>query len=198
MRGWFSGIRDVQGDATRLPFVAGSFDLVFANMLLPWITQLPDCLAEVARVLRKDGLFMFSTLGPSSLIELREAWAKIDRDAHINRFADMHDIGDAMVRSGLGDPVLDVDNLEVTYSNAEALFADLTAAGARNSLQSRSRFLTGKGRFLKFRELLQGNGNDPLLRLNLELVFGHAWGGGPPGPPGEYRLSPSDIGRRRR
>jgi len=197
-RNWFSKIRDVQGDAFNLPFSAASFDLVFANMLLPWIDNLPLCLSEVARVLRKNGLFMFSTLGPASLAELREAWGEIDQNVHVNRFADMHDIGDAMVRSGLSDPVLDIDHLKVTYPDIDALFADLTAAGARNSLMSRNRFLTGKGRIARLRELMHGDSSNAVLRLNLELVYGHAWGGGPQPKPGEHHLSPADIGRRRR
>jgi hypothetical protein len=33
-----------------------------------------------------------------------------------------------------------------------------------------------------------------VLNFNLELVYGHAWGSGV--VPGEFRLSPGDIGRR--
>jgi len=197
-RGWFSKVREVQADVRRLPLPSASVDLVFANMLLPFINDVGGCLGEVARVLRKDGVFLFSSLGPASLSELRAAWAGIDDGLHVRDFADMHILGGAVVAAGLRDPVLDVDNLCVTYRDTDALFRDLTAAGARNSLQARRQSLTGKGRLAQFRERLGGNRQNGLLRLNLELVYGHAWGGGAVPVSGEFHLAPGDIGRRRR
>lgn len=195
-RGRFSKVREVQADARQLPLPAGSVDLVFANMLLPLISDLPGCLAEVARVLRKDGAFLFSTLGPDSLAEIREAWSRIDDGVHVHRFVDMHNLGDAVVHAGLRDPVLDIDYLTVSYRNTDALFSDLTAAGARNCLRSRRQSLTGKGALARLREQLPGTATGGRLQLKLELVYGHAWGGGPAAAPGEFHVAPSDIGRR--
>lgn len=194
----FSRIAELQADAARLPLVTGSIDLVFANMLLPWSDDFPALFAEIGRVLRNDGLFAFSTLGPDSLRELRGAWQAVDAHEHVNAFADMHDIGDALVHAGFRDPVLDVDFLTVVYRSCTALFRDLTSAGARNSLQRRRHTLTGKRRFKAMRERLERAFRDGSLPFRLELVFGHAWGGGPRHPAGEYRLDVGDIGRRRR
>lgn len=197
-RSRFSRILEIQADAAYLPVVSGSIDLVFSNMLLPWSDDQEALFREIGRVLRKDGLFAFSSLGPDSLRELRDAWGAVDSDDHVNAFLDMHDTGDQLVRAGLRDPVLDVDSLNVVYRSSAALFRDLTAAGARNSLRRRRHTLTGKRRFASMRERLErmlGGGSRP---LELELVFGHAWGGGPPLPAGEYRLDVADIGRRRR
>jgi len=110
----------------------------------------------------------------------------------------MHDIGDTLVRSGLREPVLDVDYLTVTYRTVDDLFADLTRSGSRNCLAGRQRALTGRGRFEAVKQVLSGNGGEAVPPLRLELVFGHAWGGGPRPTPGEFRLDPSRIGRRRR
>lgn len=192
-RSRFARVTEVRANALELPLQTGSVDLVFSNLLLPWIDDLPAFFGGIARVLRKDGLFVFSTLGPDSFAELREAWRAVDREEHVNRFPDMHDVGDAAVRAGLRDPVLDVDWLGLEYRGVDALLDDLTAAGARNSLCGRSRALTGRGRLEAMKRRLP----DP-LSLRLELVFGHAWGGGPRPPAGEYRLDVTDIGRRRR
>ena len=67
----------------------------------------------------------------------------MDDAPHVSPFADMHNVGDALVGAGLRDPVLDVDELSVTYRDSSALFADLTAAGARNALAARHQALTG-------------------------------------------------------
>jgi malonyl-CoA O-methyltransferase len=192
-RSRFARITELRGDALALPLKTGSVDLVFSNLLLPWVDDLPAFFGELARVLRKNGLFVFSTLGPDSFAELRDAWRGVDGDEHVNRFPDMHDVGDAAVRSGLRDPVLDVDWLTLEYRGVDALLGDLTSAGARNSLRRRRRALTGRARMEAVRRALP----EP-LSVRLELVFGHAWGGGPRPPAGEYRLDVTDIGRMRR
>ena len=175
-RTFFSRRYAVQADARSLPFADASIDVIFSNLMLPWVDSPDAVFAEIARVLRKDGLFAFASLGPDSLLEIRRAWQAVDAGEHVNRFPDMHDIGDGLVRSGLRDPVLDVDRLSVNYRDARALFRDLTAAGARNSLGNRQRGLTGRGRFRQFTDALFASGEN--RSLSLELVYGHCWGSG--------------------
>ena len=158
---WFTRWPAVQADAGRLPFADRCIDLVFSNLLLPWVSDRPAVFAEIARVLRPDGLFLFSTLGPDSLAGLQHA-----------PFADMHDIGDELVRAGLVDPVLDVDRLTVTYDDRQALARDLEAVGAGDCLPA-----------------TPGD-----LDQQFELVYGHCWGGSR----GEVRIDPARIGRRAR
>ena len=172
----FSRRYAVQADARSLPFADASIDVIFSNLMLPWIDNPDAAFAEVARVLRKDGLLVFSSLGPDSLLEIRQAWQAIDDGEHVNRFRDMHDVGDALVRAGLRDPVLDVDRLSVRYRDARALLRDLTAAGARNSLPDRQRGLLGRGRYRGFTDTLFSPDAD--RSLTLELVYGHCWGSG--------------------
>ncbi len=195
-RSWFSRTSAVQADARSLPFADQSIDVVFANLLLPWVDDPVLVFSEVARVLRSNGLFLFSTLGPDSLSELRRAWGDVATDQHVRRFPDMHDIGDVAVRAGLADPVLDVDRLVVTYRSAEALFADLTAMGARNSLQNRNRSLGGVARFRAMASALDAMRTDGLIVLDLELIYGHCWGSGSRSPAGEYRIDAKRISRR--
>ena len=192
-RSRFARIAELQASAEALPFATGSFDLVIANLLLPWLNSPDAAFAEVRRVLRKNGVFAFSTLGPDSLLTLRNAWAAEDEHAHVNLFADMHNVGDALVRAGLADPVLDVEGLVVSYRDVDALFRDLRAAGAGNSLLARRPTLSGKARLARVRSTLAADGGP--LAIDLELVFGHAWGSGPPSAPGEFRIDPGAIGR---
>ncbi len=196
-RALFSSRSALQADASRIPLKDGCIDLVFANLLLPWIDILPACLAEIARVTRKDGVFAFATLGPDSLSELREAWQPIDADSHVSNFPDMHDIGDALVQAGLRDPVLDVDYLTITYRDTKALYRDLTSAGARNCLHGRKKTLTGRCRFRAMDRLLAANVADGIVSLKLELVYGHAWGSDTRPPQGEFHVDPNQISRRR-
>ena len=194
-KSWFSRSSFVQADAHQLPFADASFDIVVANQLLPWAPEPLPVFEEVARVLKNGGVFAFATLGPDSFREIGRAWAGVDNDAHVNRFADMHDIGDGLVQAGLRDPVLDVDRLEVSYDNAGKLFADLTRAGARNAIAGRSRGLAGRGKFAAMTAALADSRGK--ITLDLELVYGHCWGAGPKNDPGNYRVDANKIPMRR-
>ena len=187
----------VLADAEQLPFGDAVFDLVVSNQLLPWIPEPERLFAEVARVLRKGGVFAFATLGPDSLRELAQAWSDVDAAAHVNRFPDMHDVGDSLVRAGLADPVLDVDRLVIRYEDADKLFADLTHAGARNVLAARPRGLVGRGRFEAMKAALATPGTAGQIALDLELVYGHCWGGGARKARGDFRVDAARIPLRR-
>ena len=181
-RSFLSRVREVQADAKQLPLAAQSADLVFANMLLPWLDSLDDCFAEVNRVLKKDAVFAFSSLGPDSMREFRYL-------GETCRFPDMHDVGDALVRAGLRDPVLDVDRLRITWSSIADLFDDLLACGA----------VAGTPEDLESADSGFPNRDEAgQLAIELELVFGHAWGSGPRPDAGEFRVDPGAIGRRHR
>jgi malonyl-CoA O-methyltransferase len=67
-------VRRVCGEAAHLPLADGSVDVVFSSLCLQWVPDLPGALAEFRRVLREDGLLLFSTFGPDTLAELREAY----------------------------------------------------------------------------------------------------------------------------
>ena len=169
----------ITGDAERLPLRDGSIDLVFANLLLPWCGP-GEVFREAARVLRDGGLLLFGTVGPDTLQEVRQAWSEVDDGLHVHGFVDMHDLGDLAVRSGLAEPVLDVDRLTVLYPNVDALVAELRACGATNVAHGRRRQLTGRARWRAFRERLAAlsaiDGGD--LSISVELIFGQAWGTG--------------------
>ncbi|HEX6065819.1 MAG TPA: methyltransferase domain-containing protein, partial [Longimicrobiales bacterium] len=111
------GALPVCGDMERLPFRAGAFDMLWSNLALQWVNDLRGALTEMRRVLTPGGLLMFSTFGPDTLRELREAYRDTDRHTHVNRFVDMHDIGDLLVQAGFGDPVMDMEQFTLTYGD---------------------------------------------------------------------------------
>ncbi len=190
-RPFLSRTREVRAETDRLPLPDGSVDLVYSNLWLAWVDDLAGCFNEIARVLKKGGVFAFATLGPDTLSTLRDARFG---DIAVRQFVDMHDVGDLLVRAGLAEPVLDVDKLTVTYRRANDLFRDLTAVGARNLLRGRQRGLMGKTRFARLTDALTA---DDGLAIELELVYGHAWGSGPRAARGEVRIDPAAIGRLR-
>jgi malonyl-CoA O-methyltransferase len=196
-KSWLSKSSFAQADARALPLPDESVDVVFSNLLLPCMGDPGPVFSEIARVLRKGGVFAFATLGPDSLQEISRAWRQVDSNVHVNRFPDMHDLGDGLVNAGLRDPVLDVDRLTVSYKSSDRLFADLTAVGARNSLEQRVKGLTGKQRFAKMVTALDNAAAGNNIALDLELVYGHCWGSGPKIDPRNVEIDASRIKIRR-
>ena len=194
---WRSRTGFVRADAGALPLADDSVDVVFSNLLLPYVAEPRWVFIEVARVLRPDGLFAFATLGPDSFAELAAARGD-DGAASVRGFPDMHDLGDALVRAQLGDPVLDVDRLQVEYDTTARLYADLTAVGARNSLAGRAAGLAGRRPLAAAEKRLRERAAGGAIRLELELVYGHAWGRPKPNDPAAFRIDPGGIPLRRR
>ena len=167
--------RFVCGDIAWLPFKTGAFDLVWSNLALQWVSDLPKALAEVDRVLAVDGLITFSTFGPDTLKELRAAFAVVDRHAHVSRFTDMHDIGDMLVGAGFADPVMHMEMVTLTYADAPAMMRDLKAIGATNATHARPRALMGRGRWERALAALEAMRRDGRIPATFEVIYGHAW-----------------------
>ena len=121
---WFSRHRFVCADAERLPFADATFDLVFSSLALQWCEDLPATFSGVRRTLREGGLFLFTTLGPDTLHELRAAFAAVSGAPHVHRFIDMHDVGDLLGRAGFADPVMEAEHITVEYDDVLTLLRD--------------------------------------------------------------------------
>ena len=166
----------VCADAEQLPFSDQSVDMIVSNVTIQWCMNLEQAFKEFHRIIKPGGLLMFTTFGPDTLKELRSSWNGVDEYNHVNAFFDMHDIGDALKRIGLSDPVMDVENFTLTYQEATTLMRDLKAVGAHNVTAGRPHGLTGKQRLQKvIKRYEQFRMDDGLLPATYEVIYGHAW-----------------------
>jgi malonyl-CoA O-methyltransferase len=180
--GWwhklFSGRRQryVCADVEALPIAAQSMQMAWSSLALQWCNDLPGTFRELHRVLQPEGLLMFSTFGPDTLQELRVAFSDVDGYSHINRFIDMHDIGDMLVAAGFADPVMEMEKLTLTYSDVRAVMQDLRSIGAHNATAGRAPGMTGKTKWSRivqnYEALRRHNGKLP---ATFEVIYGHAW-----------------------
>ena len=193
-QGWWRRFDRVCADAERMPLADASVDLIFSNLMLQWCAEPDAVFHEFKRVLKPRGLCTFSTLGPDTLMELRAAWAAVDERTHVSRFLDMHDIGDALVRARLAEPVLDVERFTLTYDTAIALMHDLKAIGAQNATAGRPTGLTGRAAFAAVTQAYERFRSEGRLPATYEVVLGQAWGAIP--RQSEVRVPISDIARR--
>ena len=170
-----AGVDLLCADFGNLPFAPNSADLVWSNLALHWHPQPDRVFTEWRRVLRVDGLLMFSNFGPDTFRELRAAFAVMDQAPHALPFVDMHDFGDQLVEAGFSTPVMDMEIITVTYDTPAALLADVRALGG-NPLATRARGLVGRaawGRLLAALE--RGRRPDGKLGLSFEVIYGHAF-----------------------
>jgi malonyl-CoA O-methyltransferase len=170
-----AGVDLLCGDFGCLPFCPNSLDLVWSNLALHWHPQPDRVFAEWRRVLRVDGLLMFSNFGPDTFKELRTAFAELDESPHTLPFVDMHDFGDQLVEAGFSTPVMDAERITVTYGTVEALLADVRAIGG-NPLATRRRGLIGRAAWRRMVDALEAQrGADGKIGLSFEVIYGHAF-----------------------
>ena len=181
----------VCGDVEALPLASESVDLVWSNLALQWVSALPVAFAEMHRALRPGGLLMFSSFGPDTLKELRDATTGADSYTHVNRFVDMHDIGDMLVESRFADPVIDMEMLTLTYDRVRDLMHDLKAIGAHNVTRGRRAALGGRRALERVEARYETHRREGKLPATFEVVYGHAWKPQPrTGPSGPAEAAP--------
>lgn len=164
-------------DVCQIPLQENSVDLVFSSLMIHWCTDQSKVFQEIARVLRPDGLLIFSSLGPDTLWELRHAFAEADESAHVHVFKDMHDYGDMMQKMLFIDPVTDMEKITVQYNDVSELMRDLKKIGAHNQHPDRRKTLTGKQRFISAKKAYENYRNSQQkLPATYEVIYGHAWG----------------------
>lgn len=189
--------RCICADLEQMPFKQQSFDLIFSNMTMQWSTQPAETFTQIHTLLKSQGLFMFSTLGPDTLFELRQAWSQVDDATHIHPFIDMHEYGDMLMQARFAEPVMDVERITMTYPDVTRLMRDLKAIGANNAASTRAPGLTGRGRLHTLHSAYEAYRDaDDRLPATYEVIYGHAWGAGQrQGSDGEVRISVDTIGK---
>ncbi len=187
----------VSANVYALPYASNSMDMIVSNLTLQWCADLVTVFSECQRLLKPGGMLLFTNFGPDTLKELRQCWSGVDAHSHVNQFADMHDMGDALLQSGFTDPVVDMEMITVTYKNVRSIMQDLKQIGAHNLTHGRARGLTGKGRLQQLERAYEDYRKDGLLPVSYEVIYGLAWRSenvpGKNNQPAELYISPADI-----
>ncbi len=180
---WRRPVFSLQAHAMQLPLASRSVDLLISNLTLQWLDDLPGFFRVVRRVLKPGGLLLFSSFGPDTLQELRQAWASIGEQTRVSEFVDQHIVGDWLVAAGFRDPVMDCDRITATYSEVGTLLQDLKSIGASNARSDRPKQLTTRNKLLAmqqaYRDQFTSNGQ---ITATWEVVYATAIGPEPGQP----------------
>ncbi|MDO9467053.1 MAG: malonyl-ACP O-methyltransferase BioC [Thiobacillus sp.] len=167
----------VCADMDRLPLAPNSVNLVWSSLALQWAHDLEAAFRGFYQVLAPGGLVMFATFGPDTLKELRAAFSVVDDAPHVNRFIDLHDIGDMLIHAGFSSPVMEMEMLTLTYADLKLLMRDLKGIGAHNAASARRRGLLGKSAWARLEQAYESNRYEGRLPATFEVIYGHAWVG---------------------
>ena len=172
--GWLRKPGLICGDAETMPVADASVDIVFSSLMLQWCDA-EKVFAEFFRILKPGGMLMFSSFGPDTLKELRHSWKQVDDKIHVNEFTDMHDLGDALLMSGFAEPVMDMDVMKLTYTDAKKVMMDLKNIGANTPVKNESRGLITPRKLQRVLDAYEKFRTDGVLPATYEVVYGHAW-----------------------
>ena len=127
------------------PVASEALDLVLSNLSLHWVNDLPGALAQIRRSLKPDGLLLATMFGGETLKEFREVLTEAEFQStggvtpRISPFVDVREAGNLLSRAGFALPVVDAENIEVTYENAFKLMKDLREMGETNAILERKK-----------------------------------------------------------
>ena len=162
-------------DAENLPFKPGSIDVVYSNLSIQWCPDPLQVFSNVNRLLNKSGgFFVFSTLGPDTLKELRESFEGYSSFSHTTQFLDMHQIGDYLANVGMQNVVIERETLTVNYEEPLNLMKDLKGLGATNASSMRNKNLTSPDTIRKVIASYNRKKIDGKIPATYEVIFGRA------------------------
>ena len=118
----------VQGDIENIPLSSNIFDICWSNLSLQWCVSLSTAISELFRVTKSGGIIMFSTLVHGSLLEMKDAWKKIDRNHHINHFLTLTEVLSSCKKYNL--ILLDTVWITLTFPNILTAMSSLKKIGA--------------------------------------------------------------------
>ena len=173
----------VVADEEALPFRDACVDLVYSNLSLHWVNDLPGALLQIRRALKPDGLFLGAMLGGGTLAELRNCLMEAENETaggvspRVSPFAELRDVAGLLQRAGFALPVADRDSIVVTYESLPRLLADLRGMGETNAICKRQRHFTRRETLMRTAahyasRFAQADGRIP---ATFDIVFMHGW-----------------------
>ncbi|WP_027859286.1 malonyl-ACP O-methyltransferase BioC [Marinobacterium jannaschii] len=159
-------------DAESLPLADNSVELIFSSLAIQWCSDYPKLFAEIGRVLKPGGCFLFATLGPQTLHELRQAWAAVDGYVHVNSFTPADELKQALPDVLALERWQEEDRL-LRYGQLKQLTDELKGIGAHNMNQGQQHALTGRQRIIGFKNAYeQQRMVDGSLPATYEVFYG--------------------------
>lgn len=160
------------GDGESLPLRDHSMDIIFSSLVIQWCENLPQLFTELWRALKPGGQLLFSTLGPNTLHELKQAWGAVDGYVHVNRFQSADDIQAAAAAAGFTLASWQVQDCVMDFVAVEDLMRELKALGAHNINRGQGKGLTGRRKLARVKAAYEKFRSGDKLPATYEVFYG--------------------------
>jgi len=177
-----------------LPLAEGTFDLIASGLALQSVNDLPGTLIQINRCLKPDGLFLAAIFGGETLFELRAVMIDVESQLlggaspRVAPMVRLQDLAGLMQRAGFALPVVDQDQLTVTYDHPLKLISDLRGAGLTLNTKIRDRRILPRAFWPTVAALYQERHGNAEGRITASFDILHATGWAPgPGQPRPLR-----------
>jgi len=127
----------VNGDMDYLPFKNHCFDGAFSSLVLQWSNNLNETFLEVFRILKNNGVLLFSILGKHSLKEMKSVFGDVGRNNSLNSFHNLETLETELKRAGFSNIKYESKEVVFYYSDAIELMKSIKSIGAGNKLEGR-------------------------------------------------------------
>jgi malonyl-CoA O-methyltransferase len=161
----------VCADAEHLPFRDNSVDIIFSNLAMQWCENANQFLSEVKRVLKPNGIAFLSTLGSTTLNELRRSWELVDNKPHVNQFLLMDELKKQIDKTHFSSSTIDQETKTLMYSSPIELMRELKELGAHEVNHKAASGLMGKKRFRLFLNEYQKIKIGELFPATYEVIY---------------------------
>jgi len=152
------------------------FDLIFANACV-FKDGGQELFGQWQQLLKKDGLVLFSSLGPDTFKELQSILETINaRELFNDLLTDMHILGDVLLKMKFSDSVVDMQFVTLAYRKLSTLLRDIQASTLNDWGQAAPFAISYRDLHQKYEKYRQPHSK--LLPATLEIIYGHAWGQG--------------------
>ena len=158
------------GDIEALPFTGESFDVAFSSLAIQWC-QLSQVLAEVERILKPGGWFVFSTLATGTMDELRKAWSAVDGNVHVNGFESYDVQRQRSVQSGLEIRSFRLQTETLYYDSVNQILRSLKALGV-NTVHARGQGLMTRSCLVRLQQAYEESREESGLPLSYKVIYG--------------------------
>jgi len=169
----------VQGDAEKLPFADGTFDLVVSTSTYQWLSVLEQAFSEAKRVLAPGGIFLFALFGEGTLSELRNSYQRAlsaentagkDRTHH---FFSPGEVQRALAQPGFADVVVNNSLEKEYYPDVAAFLRSLKGIGAGTTACMPAKGLGGRRIITKMMEFYQRDFLEKMgVPVSYQVIYG--------------------------
>jgi len=142
----------LEADVHKIPLQNESVDFIYSNLVIQWCDPLNVAITEMLRVLKPDGLIIFTTLVDGTLHELKSSWRQVDDDQHVIDFKTESELNKLFNTNASNILEHKCQDIVIEYQNVIHLARELKGLGANYLPKKRNRGLSGKNKWFAMTE----------------------------------------------